>query len=129
MTDLIQRLQEAEEGSRELDRKIALHLGWRYTISATSDPDIEFFAEPGGQFRSADSFWPPNWSTSIDAALTLVPEPTDLRLEVWRGGGTKRIHARAQVGGILEDAVDSGTTDSPALAMCIAALKARDIST
>lgn len=104
MTDLIERLEAATEGSRELDEEIAQaifpklkrrHASWYID-------DVRTNIEP--------------FSTSLDAALTLVPEGLMWDVES-RGAafvGDPKMPSR-----MFEMAA------TPALALCIAALKAR----
>lgn len=107
MEELIARLEAAENGSRELDNLIAQEL----KMAAPDDP----------------VGWPPQFSQSLDAALTLVPEGMKLadlseasldRAGPWRCGiyGT--------------DGIVAATAKRPTapLALCIAALKARNES-
>lgn len=59
MTDLIKRLEEATEGSRELDVEVA--------------KSIKFFDGTRASYTLNVNLIP-HYTTSIDAALTLVPE-------------------------------------------------------
>lgn len=106
LSDLITRLEGAEEGSRELD--------W-----AIRDQMMEF-GWPGDH--------PPTYTTSVDAALTLVPDGLEIRLD--------KVLAATMDDPYWEfccDVSGSGVcrsdTDTKAatfaLAICIAALKAR----
>ena len=61
--DLIERVEAATEGGNDLDRDIAIALGW--TPPAIGLP---FWYDDEGNHWSAL----PDWSTSIDAALALV---------------------------------------------------------
>ncbi len=109
MTDLkslIAKLETAKKGSRELD--------WDITII------IEF---P----RNGSA---PPYTTSLDAALTLVPEGCYETILSWNSMksefGYCRMNVRGPFGkhGWHEDRIGEGKT--PALAICIAALKARE---
>jgi hypothetical protein len=109
MSELIERLTNATEGSRELDAEINLAVFSQLT-----------FPEP------------PHYTTSIDAALTLVPEGCWWTLNasgyvnIWKPGGN-----------LLDDEPISTTWPadqdeaerkmSPAIGICIAALEARAI--
>lgn len=114
MTDLITRLQAAEGPSRELDAEIALMRGW----TAFSD----YWLSPSGRQRQ---FHPPSFTSSIDAALTLVPEGFGCTLHIPpRFDGAKNQHC------VLErwddgDEISATNCATPALALCIAALRAR----
>ena len=101
---LVERLEEATEGSLELDVEIAAYLS------------------PGEEtaYGFAQKVWlgeQPRYTTSIDAALTLVPEG-----RVWSIG--KRVNAIGYVVS-LDNYSKSFTAATPALALSIAALKAR----
>lgn len=143
---LIDRLQAATEGSRELDCHIAYAVDfqtegtgrtWRQLVD---DIGFEYAAESVTRFNS---FWRqavPHYTTSIDASLSLVPEgwgwcvgdihpPTEMYLEsglpwaeIWRRGLT---HSR--IPGMLWDGIGRNGINAatPALALCIAALRAR----
>lgn len=113
MTDaLIARLEAATEGSRDLDCE----------IYCAANPRCELaYGAPGVRIRGNQTvFQPPRFSTSIDAALSLVPDGSGWTVgactnntryaEVFSAGGTKYVVCRAA---------------TPALALCIAALRAR----
>jgi hypothetical protein len=93
MSDIIARLETATEGSRELDAEIGRMFGApRYTRNAPNIPN--------------QPVWP-NYTTSIDAALALVPEG----VKWWS---------------ILYEAAQAGDDlGNLPLAICIAALRAR----
>ena len=137
---LITKLEQASEGSRELDAAIWETQGYvrkksrKWHIPTTpekiyvdtwrtpSGKEIAPFYEDGG--IDPDDI-PPHFTTSLDCALTLVPEGWGWLVEVWQ-----REESWAQVvcrpkgstkpSGIFEGA----EAKSPALALCIAALKA-----
>lgn len=138
--DLIKRLEAAEEGSRELDGDIALILdaprhffeskgvSFDPTALQVDGPDC-FGGKPiwggGGHLWEA-----PQYTTSIDAALTLVLE--DERNEItglydwWLESTNAGLTISARVGA---DRSNLSFADTPALALCIAALKARKAAT
>lgn len=121
MDDLIKKLESAECGSRELDRQI--------TETAFDDEVCDGPADNPVCRHKDDVVWynVPHYTTSLDAALTLVPEgmmiadfsqaPID-RAGPWRCG-------------IYDDegivAATAGRATGP-LALCIAALKARQVN-
>lgn len=140
MKDLIERLEKASEGSRRLDALIwqALHPEQPFMTYAgdVRPPAKPATYEPVGSIDFSD--WPadsmevvagalgaPRLTTSLDAALTLVPE-----------GWTWDVDATAPECGVdwtlhpqgLEEFAVTGTAPTPALALCIAALKARSAS-
>lgn len=126
--DLIARLEAATEGSRELDWEIAKYLGWSSYWSSQT------FYLPPGEDEGSDKtcLVLPAWSRSIDAALTLVPPGWRLhRLGEHvqnRGWDGKEWWWEACFWrpGPRDPFIDNGTrAPTPALALCIAALKAR----
>lgn len=137
MSDLIARLEAAEEGSRELDAEIELSrrkflgiivgAGWAANYVLDKGPVLGWIWD-GKNLTS--QLKAPHYTTSIDAALTLVPEGVQWCWKVerhhdefsavltfWAGIGEK--HSGPFVAG------DAAT---PALALCAAALKARQES-
>lgn len=61
------------------------------------------------------------FTTSVDAAMTLVPDGLDFVVRSLRG------HAEARVGGAKDDyIIKGGHHVTPAMALCIAALKAHE---
>lgn len=119
--DLIQRLQEAAEGSRELD----LEIGEAVAVVRFNPATGRYRTDRLNKETLVHNA--PRYTTSIDAALTLVPEH-------FRWSVNARQNAVDRVDGYLAH-VWFGTTPSyestetwaatPALALCIAALKAR----
>lgn len=120
---LIERLEAASGPDRELDEAIGLDLGW----SPVSNPTFATglmgrWYTPDG--RMTDHYGIPRWTASLDAAMTLIPEgcvtylaSEDRHSHRWewslRDKYAVRHHARAP---------------TPALALCIASLKARGVS-
>jgi hypothetical protein len=110
--DLIARLEAATEGGRELDEEIANRVGHAHSIETALGPDIVYDPPyPSGVPRCN----PARYTTSIDAALTLTEDFYGIRLV--RHAKTKRW--RAMLMGC------TGCSKTPALAVCIAVLKAR----
>lgn len=101
---LIERLEAATEGSRELDAEIASHYGGLSGMSYETWEAVEAHA--------------PHYTTSLDAAIQLVREGCAWGVEVRFG----RLGSRAWVKPDLP--FSEGNT--PALALCIAALRARE---
>ena len=132
MKDLIAKLEVAPEGSRELDREIAVH------------PDTPSCGVVKGAnvnvVREAENNNPPivivpHYTTSLDAALTLVPEGCSPAMISWRVESitepTDRVSA--SVIGMDEKKFPDGrhfvgNAATPALALTSAALKAHDTS-
>lgn len=113
MQDLIERLEKATGADRELDKDI-------YVLTTGGDPSEHRINWQYAQFL-------PRFTESMDAALTLVPEGWwwVLKLAPHRKGAFAELHSHKIGGGEL--AISDGTT--PAIALCIAALKARSVAT
>ena len=112
LKSLIAELEAAKEGSRELNARVAtavtgIHRVW-----------------PGGSPYSAGPDALP-YTTSLDAALTLVPECSyiDMTIEPVREDCDRVCLAIIRID---NDTRFSGTSTTPALALTVAALKARD---
>jgi hypothetical protein len=132
LDDLIIKLETASEGSRRLDGEIAICLeliprfdrskyidGTQFRFTAGDDGAIAVDKLlPDGRRYPEYGCLAPAHTTSLDAALTLVPE-----------GFPYEIKAR-NVEGVMEYRAQLNYTKpsyaaTPALALCIAALKAR----
>lgn len=100
MESLIKKLEAATEGSRELDGDIHYHDRKPY---------------PKGGWNT-DGL--PHYTTSIDAALRLVPEGF-----IWDVASTGQAWV---MGGLDNEQHLVTSAPTPALALCIAALKARE---
>ena len=111
MDELIARLEAAAGPDRELDAAIA-----------GTDPNTV-------QWHSEDET--PRYTASIDAALTLVPEgldaPGSFKIErFYLGNGIEKNRACVWDGLGSFSSLDTASEGAtPALAICIAALKAR----
>lgn len=119
MNDLIEKLEAATEGSRELDADIAQHVDWPRIRGAKRLPDRP---DSSGYFEISADTWQavPRYTTSLDAALTLVPEGWGCDLGIWPSGNGARLTPGVNIfHAIYREA------QTPALALCIAALKAR----
>lgn len=100
MNSLIKKLEQAEAGSRELDWLIHKHIG----------------VDKRPMWAS---FWL-HYTTSFDAALTLVPEGRGIMLRTNTSSPQAIVYC--PVGTRLGN--HYGEASTPALALCIAALKA-----
>lgn len=131
LSDLIARLEAAKEGSRELDAEIAVAV---FETQKTDDDLI--YARPcaKGDNCAPGTYWHVqrsgmslrtafNYTTSLDAALTLVPE--DLSWAV-KSPGFQSLRKTFLVELESGDYQWCGEGWTPALALCIAALKARE---
>lgn len=124
LEDLISRLEKAEAGSPALDREINRVLSPDHT-KPWMGPG--YWYDDSTQPGQNERYRP--YTTSIDAALTLVPDEWTAWEVASRGGKRK---FRAEVSR-LRDPSDYGSEEgeyghasTPALAICIAALKARN---
>lgn len=103
--DLIARLERATEGSRELDFEIA-----------------EYLDKIGVKYATTIEGHTPEWTQSLDAALSLVPEGN----WQWQLRQDPGCYRAGIVGGEIPNmTIFRGEGPSPALALCIAALRAR----
>lgn len=140
MDDLIKKLESAECGSRELDGKIYRrvelskgHLyretpeGWQTNLHGTA-------LNPVWSDSLASA---PHYTTSLDAALTLVPEGWGWQVSDRAPNphaGRAYLHNRElHFVGVFDRPnprfeCSEETAATPALALCIAALKARQVS-
>lgn len=107
LSDLIARLEAAKEGSRELDVAI-IRAGYGIPIVQDSWSDQDLLA---GDIV-------PMYTRSLDAALTLVPDGWQCDVRICDGA------CRATVGGTKK--FGEARAPTAALALCIAALKARE---
>ena len=124
LSALIAELEAAEQGSEALDKAIARQLGFRIAAS-TGGPHIMH------QNDDMASWDLPKYSRSLDAALSLVPELCYVRVGYWAHGENVPLCWRAliwppgPIGGPRDDDW-TGNAPTPALALCIASLKARE---
>ena len=119
MEKLIERLEAATGPDRELDAAILVqtrvgwsdrqYWNWRGCLPKGDEANTELdYARDRAK----------NFTSSIDAALTLVPKGDD-----WKVGFNGHAHAWAKTG-----IAGMATATTPALALCIAALRARSRS-
>lgn len=112
MKDLIERLETATEGSRELD----------FAVAIAAHPNKDHWE--GCRVRGGFEHGQPHYTTSLDAALTLVGN------NWWKVecGGGPAFFAYVAAWTTPTDEAICGWGESAALALCIAALKARAAS-
>ncbi len=134
MTDLLTRLEQAKEGSRELDAEIHCHVHKGQRMTHPKLPRGYTMTDLGNkarnenrarsQFIHSDRGPAPHYTTSLDAALTLVPPNHE-----WSAGNdAENQKGWAKVGKeVWDENFDEYVVVSatPALALCIAALRAR----
>lgn len=130
MTNIITALENAEGGSRELDAEIRKHLGWTTIGSGFSETHVD----QNGKHHDWSKL--PAFTTSVDAAFALVPEGWHLSSHT---GKTSNHHC-VILQSFIAEGDDFGVTigDEPdvtgamnkplPLAICLAALKAREAS-
>ncbi len=117
--ELIAKLEAATEGSWKLDVEVAHTVGHAVQVDVKGSTDILFLPEyPTGGYRCN----PLRYTQSIDAAMSVLPTSSDYQqgsaklarlywAEVFTPGGFQKFTVKAP---------------TPALALCIAALKARE---
>ena len=110
--ELIAALEKAEGPSDGTDVLIAQHIGWWFDQSAC------WWRDEKNQMT--DYAMCPKFTSSIDAALTLVPESLE-----WQVQMIEPLDYSAWVTGGLDGELFEATAPTPAIALCIAALKAR----
>ena len=134
--DLIARLEAATEGSRGLDGRVAVQLGWRHSGIEPAHPKFDEWPSYGGHWHAPGELcgfkclgWtrdPLATTSSVDEALRLVPEGHDVTITQacgpgrtdWAATCTKRDH----VGRWPVHRASGAAT--PALALTIALVKA-----
>lgn len=128
MIEIIERLERATEPARTIDGQIATLLGW--TLQKMKGDQRPYWRKPGvtdWYQRATDG--PPAYTASIDAALTLAPENAGLQLaRYWLRRPEAAWRATLYVGGVPGNPKREFTGEDaygPAIALCIAALKAR----
>jgi hypothetical protein len=117
LSELFAKLEEAEEGSRELSNTIAEAVGWERN-------DARSFV-----WKSTDGLahhTAPDFSRSLDAALTLIPEGWHFRNVCQTGEGQWGCHVTDSIRfGVEKGGWYSAPGKTGPIALCIAALKAR----
>jgi len=131
MTDLIKRLEEVEKGSGAFDKELALLLGG-YTLERRGKDRKEWFYPVDQEwFYRKDSHELPRYTTSIDAALALAERvlPEGWTVEIKSGArpfNRAIIHPKYTMENKQDRCPMGLSKGSPALALCIAILKATD---
>ncbi len=121
--DLIARLEGATESSRELDAFIC----WMVNPHPQGSAGPDWWLLPQGTQQHVPTI-SPHYTTSLDAALTLVP-PECSSWELDWNGHSGALHGKACCATIYltgSSTQYNGDAPTPALALCIAALKARE---
>lgn len=114
---LADRIEAAEGPSPFLSREIGVALGFRMLIRLPTGAGIAWLSPDGGGLFDA----PPDWLSSLDAAVSLVPESAMWRLgNDGKGRDPSRFYAE-----IVHCWRYGATAVTPALALTAAALRAR----
>lgn len=124
MDELIDRLEKAEVGGRELDAEIGAWL----EANAGDDhgPGSNYHLSKQKTWMGVKGWEWRRWSTSIDAALTLVPADGDHVWNLYDDFPCDIFWAVVTCAKTPEYVkFASGDCPTPALALCIAALRAR----
>jgi len=115
LTKLIERLENATGPDRGLGREVLLACGWRtYGVGCFIGPLIQWHSPDQNTTFGDDDFYRHDPTSSIDAALTLVEG------RLWKAGVSADGTGYARVG---PPRIYEGKT--PAIALCIGALRAR----
>ena len=120
LKSLIAELEAAKGGSRELSDRVLLAVGWlgQSASSKVAGILVPHWKSPDGRDVLVDLR--PCPTTSLDAALTLVNTGGMIRVAFDMPNNFATVYFKA--GGIAGD----GKAPTPALALCIASLRARD---
>jgi hypothetical protein len=118
---LAERCEQAAGPDRELDAEIALAIG--YTREKKGRQRIAWWRNPKGQQLGYDGWhnFPPSFTASLDAAVTLVPEGWGYELRQGNSGARRALCRMWDGRGIWTRGTVAAT---PALALCAAALLA-----
>ena len=115
---LSERVEQATGDDYSLRMEIAAALGW--TKKPVGSVIAWYAPEEPGIMKAG----PPKWLTSLDAAMTLVPEGWGVMLHVSENGLHSNVClARSHPTNLAA----YGDTATPAIALCAAALKARGL--
>ena len=121
---LIQELERAKEGSRELSDKVLLACGWEREAGGTTNNNVIFWRAPGSHWIAAGGGLP-SPTENLQDVLRMLPSG-------WAGEVTVSLANRPQKANLWNGKFapcskeTEGHGATPALALCIAALKARE---
>lgn len=121
---LLARLEDATGPDRELADDVLLACGWSFRIVHDTITGTErVWAKPGG---TTYGYSRPDPLASLDAAISLVPEGYVININQACGPGrtdwSADVKKRTEY---MTDPFHRGRSDFPAIALCIASLKAR----
>lgn len=129
--ELIAALEKASKPSRELDGYI-----YMLTLPASRRKPVSWEVTPEGMIWAwtrnpphapgTGGWWatPPEYTASIDAALTLVPEGWNA--SIFTGCGIAEVEECMSLDDDRKCRIEQGEARTPAIALCIAALKAQE---
>lgn len=136
ISELIAWLEGASEGSRELDAMIAVAINFVSPERSKPNPlptivprswrqmdaeyGVEYLIECINDDRSVWSVWIPRYSSSVDAALTLIPDGRFLEMQRYSDGWYVKVRKHS-----TEAVIGQADQKPLALAICIAALRVR----
>ncbi|KKM06711.1 hypothetical protein LCGC14_1741200 [marine sediment metagenome] len=130
LKSLIAELEQAKEGNRELSDRVLLAVGWlgQSASSKVAGILVPHWKSPDGRDVLVDLR--PCPTTSLDAALTLVPKNCGWHVDNDGEACIFRLEkGKGQAGWPIIGECDNSKRHyepAPALALCVAALKARD---
>ena len=125
LAELIARLEVATAGSRELDIAVYEAIGWRRKQFSKTAPTWLCPPDDGKRIAIEPFNLLPCVTTSIDAALTLVPGGYAWMVRKSQPWDDAHPYHSAYVQ-LTESDDNYSISATPALALCIAALKARE---
>ena len=122
---LIRDLEATTKGSRELDASIFIEitLGVKEAGRIDRQDGLVGWWPKDGPYQSAEEV--PHYTTSLDAALTLVPEGAGWNVWHYTDGYAALVGKRCEKS--IGNGVEGWSDTTPALAFCIAILKARKV--
>jgi hypothetical protein len=124
--EVIERLRVATTGSRDLDVMIcAAVYGFNRDHRSSSDSSVSVL---GALAALRGLNYAKHYTTSLDIAQTLVPTGWNWQLRtLYRGGEniSRAIVANDSIGFVKDDEYGEAEAATPALALCMAALRAR----
>lgn len=97
LTALADEIERAEGPSRELDVRIAISVGWDINgggiapfVDLATDFGLEWAVKTASEYTSIYSRTLPQYTASIDAALTLAGDFTEVKLwQLWNAALTE----------------------------------------
>ena len=123
MKDLIEKLEAAKVGSRELDAEIGAWLS-EHRGEGPKGLHSNYILSQQRTWRGTSGYVWLEWTTNLQTALSLVPEGWRVyaiqQLEFFKDEWFAGLDTVPHIGSM------TGKAPTPALALCIAALKTRE---